>query len=86
MVHVERVDEVVDLRRVLRRRERRLAGKIHGFRIGTEIMIKRNVFLEDHDNMLDRRRGASIVGITAVPIVGDGACSCDREGQSGHKS
>jgi hypothetical protein len=43
-------------------------------------MIKRDVFPEDHDDMLDRRRGADvmgIVGIVAVLIVGDGACTRD---------
>jgi hypothetical protein len=35
--------------------------------------------------MLDRRRGASVVGITVVAIVGDGACSRDRKGQNGYK-
>src|ERR1700724_1644228 len=88
-VHVERVWEVVDCGRARRRRERRLAGQIHGLRIGPEIMVERDVFLEDHDNMFDRRCGLDameLVGIAAMAIVGDGTCTRDREGQSGYQT
>ena len=57
MVHVERGGEAVDLRRARRRHELRLAGQVEGVRIGAEIVVERDVFLEDDDDMLDRRRG-----------------------------
>ena len=52
-------------------------------------MIERDVFLEYHHDMFDRRRGADvmpIIEIAAVPIVGDGGCRRDHQGQSGYKT
>jgi hypothetical protein len=83
IVHVERVDEVVDFRRVRRRRKRRLAGQIQGLRVGAEIMIERDVFLKDHDDMLDRRCSANVMGVVGMLSVGDGACA--RKGQNDTK-
>ena len=39
------------------RREFRLTGRIGRFRIGGEVVVERDVLLEDHDKMLDRCRG-----------------------------
>jgi len=51
-------------------------------------MIKRDVFLEDYDDMFDRRCGANVMDVIriAVLIVGDGACTRDRKGQSGYQT
>jgi hypothetical protein len=51
-------------------------------------MIERDVFLEDHNEMLDRRCGVDVmeIGIAAVVIVGDGTCTRNREGQSGYQT
>ncbi len=47
-------------------------------------MIKRDVLLKDHDDVLDGRCG--VVIRTAAVLLGDGACSRDDEGQSGYQA
>src|SRR5205823_10266820 len=87
VVHIERVDEIVDLRRVLSRHKRRFARKILRLRIGSEIMIERNVLLEDHHQMFDRRRGLDATEIVAVAVVifGDGGAG-GHEGEGGYQT
>ena len=48
-------------------------------------MVERNVFLEDHDDMFDRRRGGNpvkIIRIAAVPIIGERARGCESEARA----
>ena len=51
-------------------------------------MIERNVLLEDHDQMLDRRRGLDATEIVAVAVVifGDGAGAGDHESEGGYQT
>ncbi len=58
----QRPAQAVDGRRVLGRDERRLAAQVQGVRVGAEVMIEGDVLLEDHDEMLDRRRGLEPLG------------------------
>src|SRR6516162_11438245 len=50
------------------RLERRLAGQVHRIRVGPEIVIVRNVLLENDDQMPDRRRSMN-AAIVAVSIA-----------------
>jgi len=54
----QRRAEAVDTWRVRISVKRRIAFRIQGNRIGTEVMIERNVFLKDHHQMFNRRDGA----------------------------
>ncbi len=49
-----------------------------GLGIGPEIMVERDVLLEDHDEVLDRRRGPHAV-VVAVMVVGAGTRAGNRE-------
>ena len=54
---IERRQQGVDaFGRARRRLERRFAGIVLGERIGAEVMIEGDVLLEDHHQVLNRRR------------------------------
>ncbi len=91
VVHVERIDEIVDHRRVARRHEAGFVRQIQRLGIGAEIMIKCDVFLEDNDQVLDRGRGVDMARIVAIVIVapiviGRRTSGRDCKRQRGHAS
>jgi hypothetical protein len=60
--------EAVNRRRAEGRAER-LAVGVGSVRIGAEVVIERHVFLEDHDDVLDRGRGSTAAVVVAVTVV-----------------
>ncbi len=70
VVGQKRPGQPVHRRRVRRGVERRLPGGIGGVGVGTEVVVERDVLLEDHDEMLDGRRGAGTASLTtATPVA-----------------
>src|SRR5262249_9697078 len=66
--------------------ERRLAGLVGRSGVGAEVMVERDVLLEDHDEVLDRRRRRGRVrsASASVAAVREGADRADaREHRSG---
>ncbi len=49
------VVQAVDRGRARQRRERRLTGRVGGVRVGPEIVVERDVLVEDDHDVLDRR-------------------------------
>src|SRR5579872_1990048 len=59
----QRLGQPVNRRSIWRRGERRFAGsRVGGVRIRREIVIKRNIFLKDYDDVLDRSRRGRALG------------------------
>ena len=71
-VAVDQRAEPVDRRRVVGRVEGRFARRVQRDRVGREIMVERDIFLENNDQMLDRRRRSGSAGITGKALSGEG--------------
>jgi len=59
--------------------ERRLAGRVGRIRIGTEVVVKGHILLEDDDQMLDRSSRVAIVRM-AKRWTGRQKANSDRRG------
>jgi hypothetical protein len=75
---VQRLVQAVDGRSVVVRLEARLARRVRGLRVRREVVIERDVLLEDHDHVADRRRGPAAARRVVPARVG-----ARRHGQHG---
>jgi hypothetical protein len=66
IVRQKRGSQAVDAWCERRRIERWLARRVGGIRIGAEVMIERNVFLENHHQMLDWCGSAGVIAVAEI--------------------
>jgi hypothetical protein len=63
-----------------------LAVGVGGARIGSEVVIERDVLLKDNDQVVDRRRGHGFRarGLGRVRTCGDETEHCENDGETLH--